>query len=311
MLIGVVSEWPWAIRRLVPDNPNDLMPIDRKREKLKKRLGIILIVGVAGELASLPFSLIDSAQTNNQAANSLKEVTFLTQSNLLLQIQLKEVDPLNAPINSVSATLKLRVKGVKDAQAREVGSWAGVAGAGVFAPPKDATDAAGWGMGGISFLSVTNVTGPGNKQIYGLTSDSQDIQYLGSGLVYGTNGWRGVVVRFHENEFLENMESADAFTVSNRFNLGQPVRVFNDVNAIFVQLPFFETNVLIVSGNVEVKVNGSRWTFPIPPQRSAWGCVSSEITTNASGQIIPKILPIPLHDFVFPPRWTNIVYTGE
>ena len=52
VLIGVLSEWPFAMRKIAPDKENDLMPIGWRREKLKKRLGIILIVGALENLAA-------------------------------------------------------------------------------------------------------------------------------------------------------------------------------------------------------------------------------------------------------------------
>lgn len=88
VLIGVLSEWPFAMRKIAPDKENDLMPIGWRREKLKKRLGIILIFGVLGELGCLPPSLIESAELNNEAANAWMAAADSESNNLVLRKEL-------------------------------------------------------------------------------------------------------------------------------------------------------------------------------------------------------------------------------
>ena len=70
VLIGVCGEWSWLMRVLISERPNDLLPVELKRKKLEKRLLVVLIIGVAGELACIPFSLWESSTLNNEAADA-------------------------------------------------------------------------------------------------------------------------------------------------------------------------------------------------------------------------------------------------
>lgn len=112
-------------------------------------------------------------------------------------------DPLNAPISSASAVLRLRVKGVEQVP------WT-TAGNGVFVPPGP-DESFVYGNGGITFFEGTNLA-PG---IYRLASGVGDIEILGSGIVGGSNDWRGVVVQFRE----DNLDDFESFR-SNRFEVG-------------------------------------------------------------------------------------------
>jgi hypothetical protein len=204
-------------------------------------------------------------------------------------------DPLNAPINSASAVLRLRVKGVKQVP------W-NTPGGGVFVPPSP-EETIGNGNGGISFFEGTNVT----RQIYRLATGAGDIQILGSGIIGGSNDWRGIVVRFHEDNLEDFFESFS----SNRFELGQPVRKFNGVGNFVITLPQMQTNVTVVSGYVELKANASRWKFPVPSQTQRYGIMTSQLITNTGTGLEAKIMRVPIVDWAFPPRFTNRVFTGE
>src|ERR1019366_1522814 len=73
-------------------------------------------------------------------------------------------DPLNAPINSASAVLRLKVKGVEQLPWNTPGS-------GVFEPPPPGEESV-YGNGGISLCAGTNLS----RQLYTLGSGLGDIQ---------------------------------------------------------------------------------------------------------------------------------------
>lgn len=188
-------------------------------------------------------------------------------------------EPLNAPINSISAVIKLKVKGVKTVPFNTPGN-------GIFVVPSS-EELMGWGKGGVSFFKGTNLS----DLVYNLYSDSEDIEMLGSGLVDGSNDWRGVVVNFHEKNFGDwSLMSPFA---SSSFKNGEPVKIFNEVGSLIVSLPQMETNVEVVSGIVEVKVNSSRWQFLIPSQNPRFGIITSQIINGAKNETV-KVLPVPV-----------------
>lgn len=140
-----------------------------RMSKLKSGIGWwVLMAGIMIEIA-------DAAWTTNELWETRK-------------IAIRS-DPLDAPINSVSAMVKLKVKGVRQVPFNTDGQ-------GVFSPPSE-EEKPSWGMGGITFMEGTNVS----KPIYSLSSGSSDIQVLGSGLVGGPQDWRGILVGFKENDF--------------------------------------------------------------------------------------------------------------
>jgi hypothetical protein len=205
-------------------------------------------------------------------------------------------DPLNAPINSASAVLRLRVKGVKQVPFDTPGG-------GVFLPPAP-EETVGYGNGGITFFEGTNLT----RQVYHLASGVGDIEILGSAIVGGSNDCRGVLVRFHEDSLGDDY--FESFR-SNRFEVGQPVRTFNGIGNFVISLPQMQTNVAVVSGVVELKANASRWKFPLPSQTQQYGIMTSQLVTNTGKGLEARIMRVPIVDFVIPPRFTNRVFTGE
>jgi hypothetical protein len=249
-----------------------------------KGFGILLVTGLVLEIW--------------EAAKSDEQVAKITERNLVLEKQLKDVDPLNAQINSVSAVVRLKVKGVNPNTDFNHN--------GVFVPIAP-NDALAYGRGGISFYEPQPTPTNNLKAIYHLASEAGDVSCMGSAIVGGSNDWRRVVVHFHEDDFSD----FDSFRSTNRFEVGQKARAFNNVGGFVISLPEMETNVSVVSGVVELKVNTLRWTFPIPAQTQRYRIITSQIATNTAQETVAKVWRMPLVDFVSPPRWTNMVYTGE
>jgi hypothetical protein len=97
VLVGVCGEWSWLMSIFTPERPNDLLPIDRKRKNLEKKLLVVLIIGVAGELVCIPFSLWESSKLNDDAGEARRiagEANERASTNELaakkLEIQLNE-----------------------------------------------------------------------------------------------------------------------------------------------------------------------------------------------------------------------------
>jgi hypothetical protein len=70
VLIALCGEADWALKRLIPQEPNVVPSAEWRRKKLKKKFEWLLIFGIAGEVACLPFSLAESAESNRLAAQA-------------------------------------------------------------------------------------------------------------------------------------------------------------------------------------------------------------------------------------------------
>lgn len=237
--------------------------------RLMKIFGLLLVVGLLLEVW--------------EAVKTDALVAELTHSNLVLANRLKDVDPFNAPINSASAFVRLKVKGVKSVPLT-AHSW------GIFATPSP-EEVRNWGNGGITFFPGTNVS----KTIYRLSCGGENFRFLGAGLVGGSNDMRGVDINFHQEDPSDESFFPTSFA-SPHFEVGQPVGTFTNVGSFVINLPEFETNVVVLSGTVEIKVNSSRWSFPIPAQTARYGVITSQLTTNSAKQIEARILPIRIGD---------------
>ncbi len=103
LVLGVCGECDWAAKLLIRDSPQNLLPLDSKRARLKHIAEIMVIIGVGGELVCLVFSLHESAKLNKEAATAWKEA-----NELRLQIvQITNNDLLNLPVRSISMDVGL------------------------------------------------------------------------------------------------------------------------------------------------------------------------------------------------------------
>ena len=118
----------------------------------------------------------------------------------------------------------------------------------------------------------------------------------------GSENERECRIVFKENPF-NFLETEDSRNI--------PVKQFNSVDSFFVYVAELPTNVVVVTGNVYLAVNDSKWTFDIPPQKPQWGLITMQKTKNSEGTPEVKILRVPISDFVYPPRFTNRWYDGQ
>jgi hypothetical protein len=72
VLVALCGEADWALKRLIPKKPNVVPSAEWRRKKLKKKFEWLLIFGIAGEVACLPFSLIESADANKAAGVAMQ-----------------------------------------------------------------------------------------------------------------------------------------------------------------------------------------------------------------------------------------------
>jgi hypothetical protein len=70
VLVALCGEADWALKWLIPQKPDKTPSAEWRRKKLKKKFEWLLIFGIAGEVACLPFSLKESADSNKMAAQA-------------------------------------------------------------------------------------------------------------------------------------------------------------------------------------------------------------------------------------------------
>jgi hypothetical protein len=206
-------------------------------------------------------------------------------------------EPLNAPINSISAVLKLKISGAHS----EMFKYPGL-GTFELPGPDSVLPQSGW----LVLIEGTNTA----KAVYSLRCGESDIQALGSGLVGGSNDWRGLVIKFHEEGDFNELDMRGSFA-SNNFVNGTPVKKLNEVGGLVISLPLMATNLYVHSGTVEVKVNSLRWQFPIPAQRPYLGYMTSQVIVDAKKRIDSKVLPIRVADWAVPRRFPDHEYDGK
>jgi len=92
VLVALCGESHWALKWLIPNSSEGKTSVKWRREKLKKKFEFLLIIGIAGEVGCLPFSLYESANANkaagvamqyaaNSSSNSVQVLTQVAQLN--------------------------------------------------------------------------------------------------------------------------------------------------------------------------------------------------------------------------------------
>jgi hypothetical protein len=75
VLVALCGEADWALKRLIPKKPNVVPSAEWRRKKLKKKFEYLLIFGIAGEVACLPFSLKESSDSNKMAGQAIERAS--------------------------------------------------------------------------------------------------------------------------------------------------------------------------------------------------------------------------------------------
>jgi hypothetical protein len=99
VLVALCGEADWALKRLIPKKLNLVPSAEWRRKKLKKKFEWLLIFGIAGEVACLPFSLAESAASNLEAKEAGKEAG--------------DAKVLAANIGTTNAQLVLQIEGLR------------------------------------------------------------------------------------------------------------------------------------------------------------------------------------------------------
>jgi hypothetical protein len=110
VLVALCGEADWALKRLIPKRPNILPSAEWRRKKLKKKFELLLIFGIAGEVSCLPFSLIESAESNRLAGQANERASkFEKEAGELFKVgeQAKE-STTNAIVELEKAKIELK-----------------------------------------------------------------------------------------------------------------------------------------------------------------------------------------------------------
>lgn len=190
-------------------------------------------------------------------------------------------DPMKKPIASASARARIIFKLSEKQTDRELLEP-------FFKPGPD--DAAGW-TAEIKFASGTN-------GLLVLEARQMDVAIW----IMGSDIEKECRILLKEDPF-DFLESESDRNI--------PVNRFDDVDSFILYVAELPTNVVVVTGNVYLTVNDSKWTFDIPPQKPKWGLITMQKTTDKNGNPQAEILRVPISDFVYPPRFTNRWYDGK
>ena len=122
VLVSLAGEQDVVAKWLFREKCNDLVPPESLRKNWKRGCEIALIVGIAGEILCLPFSIYGTANAERDAARAkaavttneveVAELSVLTSSNELETAKIKQVmaqnDTSKMPVTSTTAEIKLR-----------------------------------------------------------------------------------------------------------------------------------------------------------------------------------------------------------
>lgn len=112
-------------------------------------------------------------------------------------------------------------------------------------------------------------------------------------------------------EFAEDKASFNSFDVDLKGSK-TIVKQFNEVDSFILQFSEMDRNAEVVSGLVVLHVNDSTWEYDVPPQKPKWGLVTMRRTRDKKGKLISEVKPVPVIDFVEPPRvQKEQVYDGK
>lgn len=263
VLVALGGETDIILRLIFPDRAGDLLPPETKRKRLKRLCEWLLIVGIAGEIGCLPFSLYGTASAEKDAAIARLEAAKL-------ELQIEQDKPENRPITSVSAIATFRIKGD-------------------FSPPplpypnlEEMTGA------GILFLQGTNASDKIPSISLGADAANISILNLIPNNVHPDT--HDVVITFHD--------SGDVMYghFFNKWMWQNQAGFFDSVKGFDIEMRQIGSNVDVLFGNVVVTANDLKWEFPIPAQKQRLGVISCKIIKTASGQTNVEVMPLDLMD---------------
>lgn len=227
-----------------------------------------MIVGIAGEIGCLPFSLYGTASAERDAAEARLEAAKL-------ELQIEQNKSENHPITSISAIATFRIKGD------------------FSPPPLPYPDLGEMSGAGITFLQGTNLSGA--IPSISLGADAANISILNLIPNNEHPDTHDVVISFHDGS---DAVSGHFF---NKWMWQNHAGFFDHVKGLVISMRQIGSNVTVLSGNVVVTANDLKWEFPIPAQKQRLGTISCKIIKNAKGQEEAEIMPVDLMDFTSRP----------
>jgi hypothetical protein len=114
VLVALCGESHWALKWLIPNNSEGKTSAKWRREKLKKRFEFLLIIGIAGEVGCLPFSLYESAVANKAAGVAMQYAANSSSNSIQILAQV-------AVLNKEAADARL-IAGEADERAANTAS---------------------------------------------------------------------------------------------------------------------------------------------------------------------------------------------
>ncbi|HSY43652.1 MAG TPA: hypothetical protein VK811_07045 [Candidatus Acidoferrum sp.] len=159
-------------------------------------------------------------------------------------------------------------------------------------PSSDSAESGWWAV--LYFWTGTN----SSNSILALKTSGQEISWWNMGSE-SNREWR---LLLHEDPL--------NFLTSESDRNKTLVKQFDDVKALTLSMPF-ATNMVVQTGSVVLTVNDLKWSFEIPKQKPKWNIITMYEVKDKNGLISSQIMPVKMVDWVSPPRFTNLVYTGQ
>jgi hypothetical protein len=237
---------------------------------------MLVALGVAAEFICLFFSLHEVATLNKkaeyagqaaglaikQAGDAEKEAQSFRAKADALELQIEQNDPINQPINDLSAEVRFVIKGDRHTHlSSETKDWSG------------------W----LTFCMGNDIS----NKVFFLNADYADVTVAN---ILGGDTDRECDMKFRK--------PVSSLIFPEYPGWGMPAKNFNKIASFVLQVRGLETNIsfTVLRGEVDVVVNGQlKWRFDIPQQNERLGCISSQKTTiNGTNQW--TVLPVHLMD---------------
>lgn len=178
-----------------------------------------------------------------------------------------ESEPMNQPINDLSAEARFLIKGDRHTHlSSETGDWSA------------------W----LTLCIGNNIS----NKVFFLSAESSDVTVAN---ILGGDTDRECDIKFRK--------PVSTLTFPEYPGWGMPAKNFNKVTALVLQIRTSDTNMAftVLRGEVDAVVNGQmKWKFDIPQQNERLGCITSQRTTIKSTAHW-SVLPVDLIDMTGKP----------
>jgi hypothetical protein len=240
-----------------------------EHHKIESRFIAMVSIGVIMEFFVLGHSIRESvilenkvSEARDRAAQLEKEAQSFRVKADALELQIEQNDPMNQPINDLSAEVRFIIKGDRHTHlSSETEGWSG------------------W----LTFCMGNDIS----NKVFFLNSDSADITVAN---ILGGDTDRECDMKFRK--------PVSSLIFPEYPGWGTPAKNFDKIASLILQVRGLETNnsFTVLRGDVDVVINGQiKRRFDIPQQNERFGCISSQKTiTNGTNRW--SVLPVNLID---------------